>query len=364
MTQNNFKEKLTKYLSINAMSRYEEPIVDELKQNISPVYQVLRDKLGSVIFYKPSKYHNAPKVMIAAHMDEVGYIVRSISKTGQLLLSPIGGIWASTVIGTKAILKASSRKTFNGVFGHTSIHIMQSEKIAKALTNDELYADFGFKDDKEAIDQGVEIGDPVFLSGETIYFANEDLIGGKAMDNRAGVAILELIANELSNVDLKVDLYLVGTVQEEVGTRGARSSVSLVKPDIAIALDTTSTHDTIGTIPGTTALFKGAAIRVKDGGTLMDPKLIDIFMNIAQKYQIKAYKFVAAGGGTDAKELQYSPNGGAATLTLSLAQRYLHSPIGVCAISDLLATSKLIIKFLEDFEEESYNILDINKNIV
>ncbi|QNM93791.1 M42 family metallopeptidase [Mycoplasma sp. Pen4] len=349
-----FKNRLIKYMEIEAMSRYEEPVATELRNNIKAgAYEIIRDKMGSIIFFKKSKKANAPKVMIAAHMDEVGYIVRSIDKKGQLLLSPIGGIWANTVIGTKAKL-ITRNKEYLGVFGHTSIHILQAEKVSKAVTNDELYADFGFRSDTEAIEAGVEIGDRVRMSGETILFANEDLVGGKAMDNRAGVIVLEFIANELADKDLDCDLYLVGTVQEEVGTRGAKTSVSIVNPEVAIALDTTSSHDTIGTIPGTTALFKGAALRFKDGGTLMDTKLVSLFEQVAKQYNIPAYKFVAMGGGTDAHELQFA-KGGAATLTISLPQRYLHSPIGVCAISDLIAAKDLLVKFVSVFDNEKYD---------
>ncbi|MFV8499873.1 M42 family metallopeptidase [Mycoplasma sp. VS424B] len=347
-----FKERIIKYMEIEAMSRYEEPVADELRKNITG-YEVSRDKMGSIIFHKPSKNPNAPKVMVAAHMDEVGYIVRRIDKSGQILLSPIGGIWASTVIGTKAKL-ITSKKTYLGVFGHTSIHIMEREKVSKAISNDDLYADFGFRSEQEAIEAGVEIGNQVRMSGETIIFDNEDLIGGKAMDNRAGVAVFERIAQSVANADLDCDLYMVGTVQEEVGTRGAKTSVSIVNPDIAIALDTTSSHDTIGTIPGTTALFKGAALRIKDGGNLMDIGLIAQMEEVAKKHNIPAYKFVSMGGGTDAHELQYA-RGGAATLTISLPQRYLHSPIGVCAISDLLAASDLISNFILEFNSEKYD---------
>ncbi|VEU70841.1 M42 family metallopeptidase [Mycoplasmopsis glycophila] len=349
-----FKQRLIKYLEIEAMSRYEEPVAEELRNNVAATYQISRDKFGSLIMHKPSKNPNAPKVMIAAHMDEVGYIVRSIAKEGQILLSPIGGIWPTVVVGTKAKLITTKGEEFLGVFGHTSIHIMQAEKVSKAITSDEIYADFGFKNEQEAIESGVEIGDRVQLSGETIHFKNPDLIGGKAMDNRAGVTVLEFIANELADKELDIDLYLVGTVQEEVGTRGAKTSVSIINPEVAIALDTTSSHDTIGTISGTTRLFKGAALRYKDGGTLMDPKLVNFFEEVATKHQIPAYRFVAMGGGTDAHELQYS-KGGAATITISLPQRYLHSPIGVCAISDLLAATDLLVNFCKDFNSSAYD---------
>ncbi|VEU59014.1 M42 family metallopeptidase [Mycoplasmopsis gallinacea] len=358
--QQEFKNRLIKYLEIYGMSRYEEPVVDEIKKELGSLnYEISRDKMGSLILHKPSKNPNAPKVMIAAHMDEVGYLVRMIDDKGQLLLTPVGGIWPTVVVGTKATLINNAGEKFDGVFGHTSIHIMEAEKVSKAITNKEIYADFGFKNKQDALDNGVEIGDRVYLSGETIHFKDPNLVGGKSMDNRAGVTVLEFIAKEMANKELDVNLYLVWTVQEEVGTRGAKTSVSVVNPDVAIALDTTSSHDTIGTIPGTTALFKGAALRVHDGGTMMDPKLVNFFVNTSKKYNIDAYKFVAAGGGTDAAQLQYS-KGGAATITISLPQRYLHSPIGVCAISDLLAAKDLLVKFLEDFNTSEYDKIKYN----
>ncbi|WP_025755595.1 zinc-binding metallopeptidase family protein [Mycoplasmopsis cricetuli] len=355
MNKVQFKKRLIEYMEIEAMSRYEEPIVEALKKNIdSKVFKFSRDNFGSLIMHKKSHNPNAPKVLIAAHMDEVGYIVRSIHEKGQILLSPIGGIWPTVVVGTKAKLINSKNEEFFGVFGHTSIHIMQPNEIKVAITNNNLYADFGFKNKTEALENGIEIGNRVYLSGETIHFKNPDLIGGKAMDNRAGVALLDYISNHIKNLQLDVDLYLVGTVQEEVGTRGAKTCVSLINPNIAIALDTTSSHDTIGTIEGTTKLFEGAALRIKDSGTLMDPKLINFFEQTAKKHNIKAYKFVSMGGGTDAHELQYA-TGGAATLTISLPQRYLHSPIGVCSISDLLSAGDLLINFLKDFNSNEYD---------
>lgn len=161
-----FKNRLIKYMEIEAMSRYEEPVVNELKSSLKNFnFEVSRDNLGSVIFRKKSKNPNAPRVMIAAHMDEVGFMVRNIDKKGQLLLSPVGGIWPSSVIGTKAKLVTDNGKTFLGLFGHTSIHIMQENEISKAITNNELYADFGFKSDEDAKAQGAGVGDLVYMSG-------------------------------------------------------------------------------------------------------------------------------------------------------------------------------------------------------
>ncbi|WP_027120795.1 zinc-binding metallopeptidase family protein [Mycoplasmopsis lipofaciens] len=353
MTKQEFKNKLIQYMEIESMSRNEAKISEFLISNIDKnKFEISYDNFGSLILFKKSIKPNAPKIMIAAHMDEVGYLVKNIYDNGQILLSPVGGIWPTVVIGTKATLVTKNKKYF-GVFGHTSIHIMEKDKIAKSITNKELYADFGFKNKEEAIEKGVEIGDKVYMSGETIHFDNPDLIGGKSMDNRAGVCVLNYIANSVANINLDVDLYLVGTVQEEVGTRGAKTSVSLINPDIAIALDTTSSHDTIGTIPGTTKLGDGAALRIMDGDMMADPRLTEFICQIGRKYNIKHYKFISMGGGTDGAELQYA-QGGATTITISLPQRYLHSPIGVCDINDLIASGELLIKLIQNLNFDIY----------
>lgn len=355
MNKKEFKKRLIEYCETEGLSRYEENVAHALVKNInSKNFEVNYDNFGSLILHKKSKDKDAPKFMIAAHMDEVGYLVRQIHEDGQILLSPVGGIWANVAIGTKATLITSDNKRYSGLFGHTSVHIMEAEARNRAVTNKEIYADFGFKNKEEALKKNVQIGDRVLMSGETINFDNENLVGAKAMDNRAGVTTLEYIAHQLKDLDLAVDLYLVGTVQEEVGTRGAKTSVTVIDPQIAIALDTTSTHDTIGTIAGTTALGKGAAIRIIDGAMMANPRLVELMCKIGRKEKIKHYKFVAMGGGTDASALQYA-KGGAATLTISLAQRYLHSPIGVCDIEDLMAAGDLIVETVKAINPKVYD---------
>lgn len=352
MDKKTFKKHLIEYLETEAMSRREQPVADLIisRLNKNTPYEISYDGFGSLILHKPSKVKNAPKFMVCAHMDEVGYLVRIIDDNGQILVSPVGGIWASVVIGTKATLVTRNDKKHFGVFGHTSIHIMEDSKVSKAITNKELYVDFGFKNKEEALKAGVEVGDPIYMSGETIYFDNPDLVGGKAMDNRGGCMTLEYIAKALEDIDLDVDLYLVGSVQEEVGERGAKTAVSVINPQIAIALDTTTAHDTIGTIKGMTKLGYGAAIRMMDRDMLANPYLAEFMCSIGKKYKIPHYKFVAEGGGTDAAMLQYS-QGGAATLTISLPQRYLHSPIGVCDINDLIAAGDLIVETIKNISK-------------
>ncbi|WP_406616859.1 M42 family metallopeptidase [Mycoplasmopsis adleri] len=351
------KTKLKKYMAIEAMSRYEEPVVEELKKNIkSNKLEFSRDGFGSLIIKNKPKVKNAPKVMIAAHMDEVGYLIRSIEDNGNLLVSTVGGVWPVAVIGTKAkVVTNRENKAIYGIFGHTSIHILETEKRLKAPTEKELFVDCGFMSKQEAIDFGIEVGDRVYMSGETIEMPN-NLIGGKAMDNRAGVTVIDLLANRIKDMDLPNETYIVGTVQEEVGTRGAKTSVSIINPDVAFAIDTGASHDTTGCIKGTPVLGKGAALLIQDRAVITDPKLVNMLVDIAKKHNIPAYKYIAEGGGTDGAELQYG-QGGVPTITLSLPQRYLHSPIGVCSLVDLQAALDLITEFLKVFDTKMLNEL-------
>lgn len=346
-------ETIKKYSQINAMSRFEEPVVDELKKSVMDDSLICqRDGMGSVIFSQSKQPNQGPIIQIAAHMDEVGFIVQDISEKGQLILSMIGGIWPLTVIGTKAIVYTNKQKKYEGVFGHTSIHILEQEKINQAPKLKDLYVDLGFKTKAEAVAAGIEVGDPVYMTGD-VFLMNEKYIVGKAIDNRAGVAILEILINRLKSKKLNNKVYFVGTTQEEVGTRGAKTSVQKIKPQIAIAIDTCAAHDTRGAISGIQELGLGAALRIKDGGTLMDPKLIKYLLDIAKEKNIKVYKYVAQGGGTDAEELQFA-NGGAATITISIPQRYLHSPLGVAHLEDIEAIINLVEQFILKISETDY----------
>lgn len=346
-------QAIKKYCAIDGLSRYEEDVVNQLKKSVSSEHMMYeRDGMGSVIFSQKNKPISGPVVQIAAHMDEVGFIVQDITDQGQLKLSMIGGIWPLVVIGTKAVVYNAQGKKYEGVFGHTSIHILEMEKRTKVPELKDLYVDLGFSSKKEAEENHIEIGSRVCLQGDC-FLMNEDYVVAKAMDNRAGIAIMEEVMDRVKDRQLQSSVYFVGTVQEEVGTRGAKTSIQRIKPDIAIALDTCASHDTFGAISGIQALGKGAAIRIKDGGTLMDPKLIDYLMKIAQEEQIPVYKYVAQGGGTDAAELQYG-NGGCATVTISIPQRYLHSPLGVCHLKDLIAIANLLEKFILKINQTEY----------
>ncbi|WGI36914.1 M42 family metallopeptidase [Mesomycoplasma lagogenitalium] len=353
--QDNKKEKLflrlKQYMEIEGVSRYEDEVVAALKENTKDAnVEYSRDRMGSLIMTKKD-HHSGPKIMLAAHMDEVGFAVLDILDNGQVRVVTIGGVWPNVVIGTKAKIITSTNKELYGIFGHTSIHILEREKREKSVNIKDLFVDFGFKDKKEAQSQGIEPGDRIYMHGETFKLFNPDLVVGKAMDNRAGVTVIDQIINRLKDEKLPNQPYFVGTVQEEVGTRGAKTSVSMIEPDIAFAIDTGASHDTYGAITGVPKLGAGVAINMQDMETMMHPKLVNVLVDLAKKHNIPVYKYVAQGGGTDAAELQYA-KGGAFTVCLSIPQRYLHSPLGVASLSDMEALINLMVEFLKVFDQK------------
>ncbi|MCV3743696.1 M42 family metallopeptidase [Ureaplasma sp. ES3154-GEN] len=352
------KNKCKAYMSIYGMSRFEEKVVDYLKASVAQTgltYE--RDALGSIIYHKPTTAQNAPKVLIDAHMDEVGYIVSEITDKGMLMISAMGGIWPNVVIGAPVKVMISENVVYNGLIGHTSIHILEADKRKAAYDANDLYVDAGFKNKQEAIDAGVKTGTLVYLANMEMDFANPDFIVGKAVDNRVSCAVVDLLINELAKKDLAVDAYFALTAQEEVGTRGAKTTVSYVNPDVAIILDTTASHDTYKAISGTTRLGDGIAFRIKDSETLANPRLLTYFEELAANANIPCYRYVAKGGGTNAAEMQYAPNGGAVILGLSIPQRYLHAPIGVADVKDIQAAFNLIYEFLTNFNDEKMSAI-------
>lgn len=351
-TKDELFKKVSEYMELNGISRYEEDIATRLRENTQGTnVEYSRDGMGSIILNKKG---NGPKIMITAHMDEVGYMVLDVTKEGFVLISPVGGIWTPTVIGSKATIVTDEGKEYVGVFGHTSIHILEADKRAKAPLMKEMYVDLGTGSKEETEKLGIEPGNVINIFAESFRLANGDLFSGKAIDNRAGVAIIEQIAHRVKDKTLPNDLYLVGTVQEEVGTRGAITAVQVVKPNVAIAIDTCASHDTPGAMPGVPKVGKGIALRIKDGGTMMDPQLIKYLFKLAKKHNIPAYKYVAQGGGTDAAELQYG-DGGTATITLSIPERYLHSPHGVASLSDVQAGLDLLTEFVLEFDDKAFD---------
>jgi len=338
---------LKKLCETPGISGYEERIQKVIKEELEKITdEVTIDKLGNVIGIKKAKKLSgkpAPKkVMIAAHMDEIGFMVSFIDKEGFIRFAPVGGFDPKTLIAQRVVVHGT--KDIGGVIGSKPIHILSEEERKKPTKIKDLFIDVGLK--KDEVSKIVKTGDFVTLD-RNFKELNDKIITAKAFDDRVGVYVMIETLKRIK--DCYVDIYAVATVQEEVGLRGAIVSSFSVEPDVGIALDVTIASD----IPGTkeeevaTTLGGGTAISLMDSHTISNKKLVDFLRKIAEENKIKYQTDILLGGGTDAGAMQRSKSGVPAC-TISIPTRYVHSVVEMCHKEDIENSIKLMSKFLEN----------------
>ena len=305
------------------------------------------DALGNVIGHKPG--HGGPKVMIAAHMDEIGFLVSHVEeKTGFLRIDPVGGFDPRVLMAQRVVVHTDDGD-FVGVIGSKPIHVLSDEERKKPTEIKDIFIDLGL--DAERVTETVRIGDFVTLNQDFVEMGN--VVNGKALDDRVGVYVMLEALRRVG--EHQADIHPVATTQEEVGLRGARVSGFGVDPDIAVAIDTTIACD----VPGTeehqqvTRLGEGVAIKVKDSASISNPKLVRHLRNLAEERDIPYQMEILPRGGTDAGAMQLSREGTAA-VTLSIPSRYVHSVVECAHKADIEATIRLLAAYLDVAHEGDY----------
>ena len=277
-----------------------------------------------------------------------------------LRISPVGGHWVHTILAMKVKVVTRKSKEFPGVVGSVNVHVLPASQRTKVMEMKDVFVDIGFTSDKEAKQAGVQVGDQVVRWSKAELLADGDKFMAKAIDNRISVAILGKVLENLKGTTLKSQVFAVATAQEEVGLRGGKASTQRIQPDVAIAIDTTSSHDIPNITKGDTKLGKGVALTVKDNGAIANPILVDILEELANKNKIPAYRYVSAGGGNDSGVTQYS-QGGIPVITIAVPTRYLHTPYEVGSIKDFEAVVSLITEFCKKFNAETVKKLQYQK---
>jgi endoglucanase len=320
---------------------HEEPIRSIIRDALSGHVDTIEvDNLGNMIAHRKGA---GPVVAIAAHMDEIGFIVSFIEEdSGFLRIHPLGGFDPKTLIAQRVLVHASHDELI-GCIGSKPVHIMSEEDRKKPVKLTDLFVDLGLP--KEEAKKRVSVGDTVTLRQEFITY--ESVLSGKALDDRAGVYIAIEAIKRAEKIGC--DLYFIGTTQEEVGLRGARVAGFTVKPKIGIALDSTIAADMPG-IPGqeqVTRLGTGVAIKLTDSASISHPGLVRALRRLAEERKIPYQMEILSHGGTDAGALQMA-QGGAAVATLSLPTRYVHSVVEMAHQADLEAMISLLKAFIEE----------------
>lgn len=322
-------------------------VIEELRPLVD---EVSVDALGNVIAHKHGK--GGRRVMLAAHMDEIGFMVRHIDERGFLRLQPLGGFDARVLVAQRALVHLREGEPLRGVMTSATkpIHLLADDKPAAAKL-EEIYIDLGLP--AERVRALVALGDPVTLD-RTCERVGDTVIG-KAMDDRTGVFTMIEALRQLG--EHTAEIIAVATVQEEVGLRGAMTAAYAIEPDVAIALDTTLAMD----IPGTpddsaiTRLGAGVAVKVFDSSFIPNFKLVRHLQAVAESVGVRYQLEILPRGGTDAGAMQRS-RAGAAAITLSIPSRYVHTVNEMVSASDLHAAATLLARYLERAHEGDYTL--------
>lgn len=335
---------LKQICEVAGTSGYERRIRNLIIESISPyVDEVKTDNLGNVLALK--KGNNNPegkKVMVAAHMDEIGFIVTHIDDAGFVRFHTIGGFDPKTLTAQRVIVHG--RKDLPGVMGSKPIHVMSQEEKGKVPQTTDFFIDLGMS--KEEVEKLVRVGDPITRERDLIEIG--ECVNGKSIDNRVSVYILVEALKELDQVPY--DVHAVFTVQEEVGIRGANVAAHQINPDFGIALDTTIAFDVPGAKPQekVTELGKGAAIKIMDASAIADYRMVEFLKQVADRNVIKWQPEILTAGGTDTAGIQRMGRNGSIAGAISIPTRHIHQSIEMAHKEDVVHCVNLLIAALKE----------------
>jgi len=340
-------------------SGFEEEVAKTFAEKLERNGVAVRtDNLGNVIGKKAGE-DGAISVMLAAHMDEVGLVIQYVEESGFLRFDINGLVDPRVLPGT--LLTITTRKgSCRGVVGIKPSHLLTDDDRRRPLGVDDLWIDVGAATRSEVANGGVQIGDPATYH-PNFWISENGLLFSKALDNRIGLALLLEISRRVRGRVLPFDLYLVGTVQEEVGGRGAKTAAQAINPTIALVIDTVSAMDSVARPPqATSEVGKGPVIRTLDfrapnQGTVYSRKLRDFLVDLSQRNDVP-YQLDVFRTWTDASSMQLVREG-IATQGVFVPRRYSHAPVEVASLRDVQATVELIWEFLRALDSERLKAL-------
>ena len=343
---------LKEITDIHGVPGHERAVSAYIEEQMKAYCQVDRDNLGSIICKKTGTAEE-PRVMLAGHMDEIGFMVKLITKEGFIKFQPLGGWWDQVLLAQRVIVK-THKGDLPGIIGSKPPHILPAEERKKIVTKDDMFIDIGAGSKEEAEEFGVRPGDPVVPFSPFQTMANEKLLMAKAWDDRIGCALFMDVIRELDNEDHPNQVFGVGTVQEEVGLRGATTSVECVKPHVGLALEVSIAGD----MPGISEdkapdkLGKGPSIILYDGSMIPNVKLRDLAISTAKDEDIPIQFTLMPGGGTDAGRI-HTYSRGVPSLVIGVPTRYIHSHTGILHRDDYDSTVRLIKALIKRLDADT-----------
>ena len=328
----NLYTTLKRLCLVSSVSGSEEKIREEIRSIITPfVDEVSSDALGNLIALKKGRGNK--KIMLCAHMDEIGFIVNYIEENGMIRVGTLGGIRLAAASYTMLI----SNKGVRGAL------CANADAKPADYKNDVMYIDIGAQSKREA-ERYVSIGD-TFVCAPSLTKLCGSRVCGRPIDDRVGCRALLELAERFSDVDTDASIYYVFSVQEEVGCRGSKPATFSIAPDIALCFDVTATGDTPNATPMACSVGKGVAVKVKDNSVICHSGLVSELCELAKSEKIPYQREVLTFGGTDTSSMQLTGYGSVAG-ALSIPTRYVHSGVELCDMKDVKASIDLAEKYI------------------
>jgi putative aminopeptidase FrvX len=338
----NTETMLKELTEASGISGYEDPVRGIIKRYLTEIGDISHDKLGSLVCTKVGSAAE-PKVMIAAHMDECGFMVQRITKEGFIKFAPLGGWWDHVLMAQRVLIHTRNG-TITGIIGARPPHILTEEERKKLVEKKDMYMDIGATSREEAEKAGVRVGDPIVPVSEFTVLSGGSAYLAKAADDRLGCAVFIAALQRLAQDDHPNTVYGVATVQEEVGLKGGRTSVDVVKPDVAFVIEAGIATDLPGVTEPAARLTGGPMVGYSEPGMITNLRLRDLVMDIADRNNIPV-QIVADTEmryGTDA-DVIHTYKGGVPTIILAPPVRHIHSHTAVFRREDFdLAVSLLV----------------------
>lgn len=334
----------------------EGPVRQVMRRYLEPIAEVSTDNLGSIIGRK-SGGAGGPKIALAGHLDEIGFMVTRITDEGFLKFQTLGGWWEQVMLAQRVEVWTRQGPVI-GVIGSKPPHILGMDERNKVYDKKAMFVDIGAGSKAEAEAFGVRPGDPIVPVCPFTVMKNEKLLMAKAWDNRFGCAVAIEVVRRLHEENHPNDVFAVGNVQEEVGLRGAQTTTYSIAPDIGFALDTGIAGDT----PGISAdeaqgkLGKGPVVLIFDGSMIPHVGLRDLVLDIAAAEQIPVQTDHIAGGGTDAGRMHLF-GAGVPSLVIGVPVRYIHTHASIMHRDDFEQTVRLLIAVIKRLDAETVRAL-------
>ncbi|WP_165997037.1 M42 family metallopeptidase [Bacillus sp. Cs-700] len=333
---------------------------DVMKKHIESLSdEIMYDNLGSLIAVKKGNAEG-PKIMVAGHLDEIGFMVTRIDDKGFLYFQTVGGWWEQVMLAQRVNVMTRSGNIM-GVIGSKPPHILPAEQRKKSVDKKDMFIDIGASSREEAMEWGVKPGDSVVPVCEFTVMNNEKMLMAKAWDNRIGCAIAIEVLRKLKGETHPNTVYGVGTVQEEVGLRGATTATNMIKPDIGFAVDVGIAGDTPGVSDkdAQSKMGKGPQIIMYDASMVGHKGLRDFVTDTADENNIP-YQFDSiAGGGTDSGKIHLTANGVPA-LSITIATRYIHTHAAILHRDDFENAVNLIVEVIKKLDADKVKEIIFN----